>query len=123
MDLKELKTTAQLAMLDIPNPEELGEAFSQMLEYFSVMAEVDVDGLEPTTHALAKENRLRPDTVNTGANPDALLDRAPDRSDRFFRMFRYYLLSSAGAFRSRSIQLWQIVMTRPGSDQPECRIS
>ncbi len=42
---------------------------------------------------------------------------------RFYRMFRFYLLSCAGAFRARSIQLWQIVMTKPGRDCPNCRIS
>ena len=42
--------------------------------------------------------------------------------DRFFRMWKYYLLSCAGGFRSRENQLWQIVMTRPGSEQPDCRI-
>jgi cyclopropane-fatty-acyl-phospholipid synthase len=40
---------------------------------------------------------------------------------RFRRMWNYYLLSSAGGFRSRSQQLWQIVMTRPGTPQPDCR--
>lgn len=34
--------------------------------------------------------------------------------DRFFRMWRYYLLSCAGAFRSRSNQLWQIVLSKYG---------
>ncbi len=43
--------------------------------------------------------------------------------DRFKRMWDYYLLSSAGGFRSRSSQLWQIVMTRKGTPQPDCRIS
>ncbi len=40
---------------------------------------------------------------------------------RFMRMWEYYLLSCAGAFRSRSIQLWQIVMTKTGAAQPTCR--
>jgi cyclopropane-fatty-acyl-phospholipid synthase len=31
---------------------------------------------------------------------------------RFKRMWEYYLLSCAGAFRARTVQLWQIVMTR-----------
>jgi len=31
-------------------------------------------------------------------------------SDRFYRMWRFYLLSSAGGFRSRFNHLWQIVM-------------
>ena len=42
--------------------------------------------------------------------------------DRFYRMWRFYLLSCAGAFRSRNQQLWQIVMTKPGREQPNCRI-
>lgn len=36
--------------------------------------------------------------------------------ERFYRMWEYYLLSSAGCFRCRSIQLWQIVFSRKGID-------
>lgn len=32
--------------------------------------------------------------------------------DRFYRMWRYYLLSCAGAFRAREIQLWQWVLSK-----------
>jgi cyclopropane-fatty-acyl-phospholipid synthase len=35
----------------------------------------------------------------------------------FKRMWEYYLLTYAGAFRARSIQVWQIVMTKPGAFQ------
>lgn len=34
--------------------------------------------------------------------------------ERFHRMWRYYLLSCAGAFRARDIQLWQWVMSKRG---------
>lgn len=34
--------------------------------------------------------------------------------DRFYRMWRYYLLSCAGAFRARDIQLWQMVYAKLG---------
>jgi cyclopropane-fatty-acyl-phospholipid synthase len=34
--------------------------------------------------------------------------------DRFKRMWDWYLLSSAGSFRARALQLWQIVMTPDG---------
>lgn len=44
-------------------------------------------------------------------------------SERFRRMWIYYLLSSAGGFRSRAQQLWQIVFTRQGTRQPDCRFS
>ncbi len=43
--------------------------------------------------------------------------------DRFYRMWRFYLLSCAAPFRARTQQLWQIVMTKPGRRQPDCRIS
>ena len=43
--------------------------------------------------------------------------------DRFYRMWRFYLLSSAGGFRGRNIQLWQIVFTKRGQPQPACRLS
>ncbi|MBU1166779.1 cyclopropane fatty acyl phospholipid synthase [Patescibacteria group bacterium] len=33
---------------------------------------------------------------------------------RFYRMWEYYLLSCAGTFRSRSNQLWQIVLSKNG---------
>jgi len=32
---------------------------------------------------------------------------------RFYRMWRYYLLSCAGYFRSRQGQLWQLVLSKP----------
>lgn len=42
---------------------------------------------------------------------DALKDRY---DERFHRMWRYYLLACAGAFRARSNQLWQIVFSKDG---------
>jgi cyclopropane-fatty-acyl-phospholipid synthase len=35
-------------------------------------------------------------------------------SDRFYRMFTYYLNACAGAFRARDIQLWQVVFSPHG---------
>ncbi|QHF02309.1 cyclopropane fatty acyl phospholipid synthase [Pseudomonas asturiensis] len=37
-----------------------------------------------------------------------------DLGERFYRMWRYYLLSCAGAFRARNIQLWQWVLSKEG---------
>jgi len=34
--------------------------------------------------------------------------------DRFYRMWKYYLLSCAAAFRARQIQLWQVVLSKEG---------
>ena len=32
--------------------------------------------------------------------------------DRLFRMWKYYLLASAGSFRARTLQLWQMVLSK-----------
>jgi len=48
--------------------------------------------------------------------------RLAGRYDKIFkRMWEYYLLAYAGAFRARHIQVWQIVMTKTGAGQPLCR--
>ncbi|UCD66607.1 MAG: cyclopropane fatty acyl phospholipid synthase [Deltaproteobacteria bacterium] len=33
---------------------------------------------------------------------------------RFYRMWKFYLLSLAGSFRARRIQLWQVIMSKDG---------
>lgn len=42
--------------------------------------------------------------------------------ERLRRTMKYYLLSAAGAFRSRRSQVFQFVMTKPGRPQPNCRV-
>ncbi|HVV81638.1 MAG TPA: cyclopropane fatty acyl phospholipid synthase [Kofleriaceae bacterium] len=41
--------------------------------------------------------------------------------DAFYRMWKFYLLVSAGAFRARRQQLYQLVLTRPGTPCPPGR--
>ena len=38
-------------------------------------------------------------------------------NEHFYRMWKYYLLSSAGSFRVRNIQLWQIILSKKGDSQ------
>ncbi len=48
-------------------------------------------------------------------NFEAGFDSLPPRYDQtFHRMWRYFLLSGAGSFRARKMQLWQIVMSKQG---------
>lgn len=37
--------------------------------------------------------------------------------ERFYRMWKYYLLSAAGSFRARNVQLWQVVLSKNGIPQ------
>ena len=42
---------------------------------------------------------------------------------RFWRMWRFYLLAAAGAVAARESQLWHMVLTHIGREQPDCRFS
>lgn len=52
------------------------------------------------------------------ANTEAAWDDLPGYDERFRRMWRFYLLSSAGTFRAGNLQLWQIVFSRDGLAAP-----
>jgi cyclopropane-fatty-acyl-phospholipid synthase len=43
--------------------------------------------------------------------------------ERFYRMWRYYLLSNAAAFRARKTQLWQLVFSAGGVSGGYKRVS
>jgi cyclopropane-fatty-acyl-phospholipid synthase len=47
-------------------------------------------------------------------NIEQAWDDLPDYDERFRRMWRFYLLSSAGSFRAAELHLWQIVFSRDG---------
>lgn len=85
MDAQELSITARMARLSLTpqEMEKLGKAVEQMLQYFSHMREIDVEGLQPTTHALAEQNRTREDTERTPGVSDTLVNNAPQRDERF----------------------------------------
>ncbi|MBN2656860.1 MAG: Asp-tRNA(Asn)/Glu-tRNA(Gln) amidotransferase subunit GatC [Spirochaetales bacterium] len=85
MDKNELFKTAALAKLKLDDEEadKLAAEVSAMLDNFSAMMEADVEGLEPTTQTLQKENRTRSDSTGSSNLSNQLLDRVPEREDRF----------------------------------------
>lgn len=87
------------------------------------------NGMLPSLRQLgtAFENKfVVEDLHNFGANYDNTLmawyknlsenwsQLKPDHDEIFHRMMNYYLLSCAGAFRARNMQLWQFVLTPEG---------
>jgi aspartyl/glutamyl-tRNA(Asn/Gln) amidotransferase C subunit len=60
---EELQTTASLAYLRLGTDEmdRFSESVDRMLEFFATMDTLDVEALEPTTHALLTLNRTRTD--------------------------------------------------------------
>ncbi len=90
MDRKELETTASLAMLELHEDEiaSLSTAVTTMLDYFSLMSEVDITGLEPTTHAFSSQHTARPDVRCKAASQQTaakeLVERAAGHDDEYF---------------------------------------
>ena len=86
-------------------------------------------GMLPSIKQIAKaiENKfILEDLHNFGTDYDTTLmswftnfnvdwnSIAGNYDERFYRMWKYYLLSCAVAFRSRENQLWQIVLSKNG---------
>lgn len=87
------------------------------------------NGLIPSIQQIAKASEgifIMEDWHNFGADYDKTLmawydnfdihwDRLKTHYDeRFYRMWKYYLLSCAATFRARATQLWQIVFSNQG---------
>jgi cyclopropane-fatty-acyl-phospholipid synthase len=49
--------------------------------------------------------------------------RGAKYDDRFYQMWKFYLLGAAGASRARDGQLYHLVLTKTGRVQPDCRFS
>jgi len=84
----------------IPSVVQLSEAFEQLF----VMEDWHNFGTDYDKTIMAWYNNF----VN---NWDKIKSHS---SERFFRMWKYYLLSCAGSFRSRQTMLWQIVLSKDG---------
>ena len=84
MNPSELETTVDMAMLELDDAGigALRDAASRMLEYFTIMAAIDVKNVEPTTHALVTGNRVRRDLGDEATIADTILEQAPDLEDR-----------------------------------------
>lgn len=85
MNPEELRITADLAEIELTaqEEEELRRDVGQMVEYFALMLEVDVEGLEPTTHALLDRNRTREDVAESYEGLDDVMENVPEAEDRF----------------------------------------
>lgn len=84
MDMREIDITVELAQMELSAEEKtrLGKDLQEILEYFAQMSQIDVEGVEPTTHSLQKFLRTRPDEVLTSVLADELLDKAPEVESR-----------------------------------------
>ena len=86
LSASEVRTTAELARILISDSdlEPLGRELSAILDYAAQLAEVDVAGVPPTTHAVQLCCPLRADTVGEHDSSAAALRNAPAKESAFF---------------------------------------
>ena len=85
-DLSPVLDAAALARLEV-GPDEarkLGPQLAAILAHFQVLAELDVEGVEPTTGAADLADVTRADEPRPSPPREVLLENAPDRREGFY---------------------------------------
>jgi aspartyl-tRNA(Asn)/glutamyl-tRNA(Gln) amidotransferase subunit C len=86
LSAQEIRTTAELARLHLTDAEiePLRTELSALLAYAAQLAEVDVAGVPPMTHAVERSCPLRADVVGPSEPTAAALANAPATAGAFF---------------------------------------
>jgi aspartyl-tRNA(Asn)/glutamyl-tRNA(Gln) amidotransferase subunit C len=88
IDRDQVLHVARLARLKLTEDEleRMAGELSGILEHVDRISELDLDGVEPTSHVIALENILRPDEPRPSWDRDDMLERAPDPASGAFRV-------------------------------------
>jgi aspartyl-tRNA(Asn)/glutamyl-tRNA(Gln) amidotransferase subunit C len=68
--------------------EQMQAQLSGILAYIDALRTLDVEAVEPTSHAVPLVNVMREDEIRPSLSPSEMLANAPDPSDEFFRVPR-----------------------------------
>ncbi len=82
----DIKYVAHLARLTLSPDEEkkIGAQLGGILGYIEKLKELDVNGVEPTAHAVPLVNVTRPDEVRPSLPHDEALRNAPAQANGLF---------------------------------------
>jgi aspartyl-tRNA(Asn)/glutamyl-tRNA(Gln) amidotransferase subunit C len=88
IDREQVLHVARLARLELSEDEveRMSSELSTILEHVERISELDLDGVEPTSHVVELENVLRPDEPRPSWPRDTVLEQAPDPADGAFRV-------------------------------------
>ena len=79
IDRDQVLHVARLARLDLRDDEvqQMAAELSSVLAHVESISELDLDGVEPTSHVVAIDNALRPDEIRPSLPRDVALASAP----------------------------------------------
>jgi aspartyl-tRNA(Asn)/glutamyl-tRNA(Gln) amidotransferase subunit C len=88
IDRDQVLHVARLARLRLSDEEveRMTGELSGILEHIDRIGNLDLEGVEPTSHVVALENVLRPDEPRPSLPQDVALASAPDPQDGAFRV-------------------------------------
>ncbi|MCA9873545.1 MAG: Asp-tRNA(Asn)/Glu-tRNA(Gln) amidotransferase subunit GatC [Anaerolineales bacterium] len=86
LTLQDVEKIAHLARLELTPAEKAQylEQLSAILEYAEMLNELDLDGIEPTAHAVAQQNILRADIAAPSLPIEDVLFNAPQQAQNQF---------------------------------------
>ena len=82
----DLQHVVNLARIDLSPEEEvrIRPQMREILKYVDKLSELDVQGIEPTAHAVPLTNVMRADEVQSSLSQDDALRNAPRQADGLF---------------------------------------
>lgn len=84
----DVRHIARLARLELSEEEieKFAGQLSQILDHAAKIQELDLDGIEPLTHAIDRKNVFRKDVVKPGLSTEDALKNAPEREENYFKI-------------------------------------
>ena len=84
----EVKKVAQLARLELNESEiqQHAQQLEKILDYINQLEKINTDNISCTTRAIEVVNVLRKDQKKDYENSEELLDLAPSRESKFFKV-------------------------------------
>jgi aspartyl-tRNA(Asn)/glutamyl-tRNA(Gln) amidotransferase subunit C len=88
IDREQVLHVAKLARLKLSDEEveRMSGELSAILEHVDNINELDLEGVEPTTHVVPLENVLREDEPRPSLPRERALEQAPDADESGFRV-------------------------------------
>ncbi len=88
IDRDQVLHVAKLARLRVSDEEvdKIAGELSKILEHVETMNELDLEGVQPTSHVVDLANVLREDVPRPGLDRETALCQAPDATETGFRV-------------------------------------
>lgn len=85
---EEIQKIALLSRLSIKEDQmdAVGTQLNDILSYMDLISHVDVDGVQPTAHAVSMQNVMRDDVVRQSFTNEQALANAPEPENGYFKV-------------------------------------